>query len=80
MPNKYVQAFFDNMRALGMFVRDYDAATAKRLPDVAHDLHFEMSKLDCTNFRGWQDVTLLQFINAYAEANPGLRIHDREEA
>jgi len=69
--------FFQNLRDLGLATRHYDTTSYKRMPTVAKDLHAELSKLDHNNFKGWRNVTLLDLANAFAKANPGMRILDR---
>jgi|ETNvirnome_2_300_1030623.scaffolds.fasta_scaffold179658_2 hypothetical protein len=66
--------FFDNLKAKGLFTRDYDGVCAERLPRIAGDLHTELCHLDESSWStGWEELTLVEFVNAYAKASPGLR-------
>ena len=71
-------AFFKFLKGMGLFTRHYDATSYERMPNVARDLHAELSKLDPGNFETWKDVTLIELANAYASVNPGMRILERE--
>jgi hypothetical protein len=66
--------FFSNLKALGLFTRDYDGVCVERLPRIASDLHAELCHLDLSSWStGWEELTLVEFINAYVDAHTGLR-------
>ena len=68
------KAFFKNLKALGLFTRDYDGVSAERMPRIARELHAELCHLDNSSWStGWGELTIVDFVNAYVDANNGLR-------
>lgn len=76
--SEWRDAFFQALRDKGLHTRHYDEVSYKRMPNIASDLHAELSKLDPGNFKEWKDITLIELANAYAAANPGMRIFEGE--
>ena len=75
------KAFFENLKALGLFTRDYDGVSAERMPkiakelhSIASELHAELCHLDPSSWStGWGELTIVDFVNAYVDASNGLR-------
>ena len=68
------KAFFKNLKALGLFTRDYDGVSAERMPRIARELHAELCHLDNSSWStGWGELTIVDFVNAYVDANNGFR-------
>jgi len=67
-------SFFDNLKAKGLFVRDYDGVCQERLPRIARELHAELCQLDPDSMAtGWKDLTVAEFVNAWVDSKSGLR-------
>lgn len=59
--------FGEKLAEKGLFVRGYDPLTVMRLYKAAHELHCELCKLDGKNLETWESLSLVDFVNIYAE-------------
>lgn len=60
------EKFLNDLKDAGVFVRDYDPGCEERLTEAANKLHRELCKLDLSNKRTWQELTVFEFVDAYA--------------
>ena len=71
--------FIQGLKDIGLFVRDYDGHCEDRLVKAARALHSELCNLDAYNIKTWKDLTVFDFVNAYAESSDGLRVIRTDE-
>ena len=63
----------ESLNNMGLFVRDYSEGVAEALNYAASSLHNELCKLDATNLKPWEDIKLVDFINAWVRTKDGYR-------
>ena len=73
------EKFIQGLKDMGLFVRDYDGFCEDRLVKAASELHSELCNLDGRNIKTWENLTVFDFVNAYAESSGGLRVIRTDE-
>ena len=61
------QRFVEELEGMGLFVRTYDEPGTDRLVGAVDALHRELCKYDNANIRPWENITVIDLVNAYAK-------------
>jgi hypothetical protein len=83
------QYFFDRLREMGLFVRDYDGVFVKNFPKAVNDLHSQVCHIsENERIKDWLELPLGALLEAFAkdtglnffEHIDGLSYREKEEA
>ena len=78
MTNRH-KYFFDRLREMGLFVRDYDAVFVKDFPKAVSDLHLQICHLSEKEMvKEWLELPLGALLEAFAK-DTGLNFFERIE-
>jgi len=82
------QYFFDRLREMGLFVRDYDGVFVKDFPKAVNDLHAQVCHIsEKERVKDWLELPLGALLEAFAkdtglnffEHIDGLSYREKEE-